>query len=1015
MGNILGFLAESRRRRGDHAEFWAAFDEYVRSGAPDSLGRIKALEKKNQDDHHWLKNLGDALGGPEDVSAEDRRALAGCAAARSSDPIIGWLDRVLPGEGPDQDLFGIVREAAKGQPLDIVEVARYVTTFERDGRPNSVGWYVLGLPDGKIHALLDGTPRWEELIGFLLDHLPDRLPPLLDRIFAPDFVYGPQWALPLRRDPGRYLDLFARKLESVTKPAYRLEAARALAEVDPGRFLPVALEAAKAALKVDYTTEFDIQWLVKTYGEAIIGPLTDYVGTRESVIFYAPREKYAIYYDHRDRFLREAVEAGGALALPVIRAAIEAGSPPSGSVKRSRKEDPDGFYHNEWDPSLRIDAIEALIGLHDLRFDDMIEAEIRRGLGQEVELKHYSIDGFVKLAAGWKPELFAEDLRNLYLDGSSDLIRDAAFEGLTKLGAEEVPHAVGLLGDRKGAHRSAAVRILESIGSEAALDALQARFDEETEQETRDAILRILDRTRPEALAATIRDRLASAMARVADRLKKPAAKWADEAGLPPLLDRSGEPLRVAETRYLFHRQGRAREIAPDPEARPLYDRIDPASGADFALAVLEKYLAAGGKPDDKWALTIAGRLGDPRVLPILDRQIAAWVKANRLKMAEYGIQALSLVADESALAKLDALALRYRVKPGKLGATAAEALATAADRLGVSLDDLGDRIVPRLGFEPGQARMIAAGEKTLEVIVGPDFKVRYRDPASGKVVASLPKAASPEVRAEIKELAARLKEVAEIQAGRLENLMVRQRRWPVGRWAELFLGLPVLFPFAVRLVWGLSDDAGALRSSFRALDDRTLTDAADDAIELPDSGTVGLVHPLDLDEGARIAWRTHLADHEVQPPFEQIDRPVALVPEERRGDRFLDTERGATLSALSFKGRAGRLGWVRGPVLGNGSVYAYLKKSPAGVDAVLELGDGINVTPDHDSSATLGRVGFFAAGTWERWYNPLPEADDPLLIPLGEVPPVVYSEVVGDLRRIVDPGAGSGRDVGLE
>ena len=95
------------------------------------------------------------------------------------------------------------------------------------------------------------------------------------------------------------------------------------------------------------------------------------------------------------------------------------------------------------------------------------------------------------------------------------------------------------------------------------------------------------------------------------------------------------------------------------------------------------------------------------------------------------------------------------------------------------------------------------------------------------------------------------------------------------------------------------------------------------------------------------------------------------------------------------------------GPGAGPGQwhVYAYLKKSPAGFNAVLELEDGINVTPDHDSEATLGRVGFFAAGTWRRWYSPLPEADDPLLIPMGKVPPVVYSEVVGDLRRIVNPG----------
>ena len=116
-----------------------------------------------------------------------------------------------------------------------------------------------------------------------------------------------------------------------------------------------------------------------------------------------------------------------------------------------------------------------------------------------------------------------------------------------------------------GAHRSAGVRILEAIGSEAALDALQARFDEETDQEVRDAILRILDRTRPESFAAMIRDRLASAMARAADRLKKPQAKWADEAELPPLQTAGRTARGCRDADYLIHRQARGREITPTP------------------------------------------------------------------------------------------------------------------------------------------------------------------------------------------------------------------------------------------------------------------------------------------------------------------------------------------------------------------------------------------------------------------------------------------------------------------
>ena len=177
--------------------------------------------------------------------------------------------------------------------------------------------------------------------------------------------------------------------------------------------------------------------------------------------------------------------------------------------------------------------------------------------------------------------------------------------------------------------------------------------------------------------------------------------------------------------------------------------------------------------------------------------------------MAESAVQALALVGDESTLRALDDLTRRYRVKPKNIGQTAQEALRAAADRLGITLDELGDRIVPALGFKSGQPRIVEAGSKRIEATIGPDFKLRYRDTASNKPVKSLPASASKEVKAEFKELAAAVRDAAKAQTGRLEDQLVRGRRWPVARWRELFLGYPVLFPFAVRLVWGQYDESG--------------------------------------------------------------------------------------------------------------------------------------------------------------------------------------------------------------
>ena len=195
----------------------------------------------------------------------------------------------------------------------------------------------------------------------------------------------------------------------------------------------------------------------------------------------------------------------------------------------------------------------------------------------------------------------------------------------------------------------------------------------------------------------------------------------------------------------------------------------------------------------------MAGLLGDDRIVPILNQQIRQWADSSRGKMAEYAVEALALLGTDAALLTVDALAIRYRAKNKNVGRAAVEAFAAAAENLGITPDELGDRVVPWLGFEPGQKRIIDCGAKKVEARIGSDLKLQFIDLEKNKPVASLPKSAPKEVLAEFKELGATLREVVKAQTLRLENLMVRQQRWPVERWTELFTMHPVLLPMAVR------------------------------------------------------------------------------------------------------------------------------------------------------------------------------------------------------------------------
>jgi len=295
------------------------------------------------------------------------------------------------------------------------------------------------------------------------------------------------------------------------------------------------------------------------------------------------------------------------------------------------------------------------------------------------------------------------------------------------------------------------VALLSSVGSPSALEALEARLDDETDDEIRDAMLLALDAARAASGKEVTREEIADRVTRAAKKLKAPVAAWLDESRLPPLRNKDGTELGAETTRFLLYRQSRAREMRPDVEARPLFAMIDRKTSSDFALELFKMFASTKAEAADRWALAITGLLGDDRVVPTLNALIQQWGDSARGKMAEYGVQALALLGTDAALTSVDALALRYRTKNKNIGAAAVEAFAEAAERKGLTVDELGDLVVPWLGFTPGQPRVVDCGGKPFQVKVGPDFKLAYRDIEKNKPAKSLPKAAPKEVLAQLK------------------------------------------------------------------------------------------------------------------------------------------------------------------------------------------------------------------------------------------------------------------------
>ena len=110
----------------------------------------------------------------------------------------------------------------------------------------------------------------------------------------------------------------------------------------------------------------------------------------------------------------------------------------------------------------------------------------------------------------------------------------------------------------------------------------------------------------------------------------------------------------------------------------------------------------------------------------------------------------------------------------------------------------------------------------------------------------------------------------------------------------------------------------------------------------MPEAGSIGLVHPLELPDELLNMWKEQLSDYEITQPVEQLDRPVYRITEEEKGTqkltRFYDKEvNGASLvrSLLS-------VGWERGEIL-DGDCYDNCCRSDHKFGAVLTF-SGVGV-----------------------------------------------------------------------
>ncbi|KUL41462.1 DUF4132 domain-containing protein [Actinoplanes awajinensis] len=421
------------------------------------------------------------------------------------------------------------------------------------------------------------------------------------------------------------------------------------------------------------------------------------------------------------------------------------------------------------------------------------------------------------------------------------------------------------------------------------------------------------------------------------------------------------------------------------PGLAPTAAMLEPADLAEFGWALFKLWQANGADAKQLWVLEALGMVGDDETARRLTPRILSWPGEGGHARAVTGLEVLAQIGTEVALLQLSAIVQRSRYKGLKVAAE--QTMTRVAGRLGLSSEQLADRLVPDFGLAAEGGLVLDYGPRRFTV--GFDERLTpYVQDTAGKRLRALPKpgvrddaSLAPEAFQRFAALKKDVRTVAAVQVSRLERAMVAGWRWSVADFRLFVVQHPLLWHVAKRLVWGVYDGDGALVGTVRVAEDRTLADVHDERVEPAAGTTVGVAHPLHLGATGP-GWVEVFADYQILQPFAQLTREVFE----------LGANEAAGPDLLRFHGRTVPTGKVLGL-----ERRGWRRASPmdGGVQSEIEVpvGDGRIFSLTLSPGIAVGAVDLFPEQTLGS--GSLGGAV------LGRLDPVTTSEILRDLTSL--------------